>query len=213
MASDIVFYALNSEAYGKYCFDPDFELSPIVKTILPIIPAVFLSIAGFLNLNNWILYYIKIGQMASIVDQRAQKIGQKEYIVRLTKILNIITTILIVAVIVTGSALIIHSNMSKDNLNPQWLFAQGIIFTIIGLTFGISGILMLNRLKKYFNKFLVENLSMLVLAISGLSIPLILRGILNLIRHFSEAFQELIATNQIAYDIITFIVEIMPLCF
>lgn len=122
MAGQIVFYSLNSEAYGKYCFDPDFRMSPITKTILPITPAVFLSIAGFLNLNNWILFFIKIGKMASIVDQRAQKIGQKEYVTRLTKILNIITTILIFAVTVTGGALIIHANISKDNLNPQWLF-------------------------------------------------------------------------------------------
>ena len=151
--------------------------------------------------------------MASIVDQRAQKIGEEQYITRLTKILNIITTILIAAVSITGSALIIHGIISKNNLNPQWLFAQGIIFTILGLTFGISGILMLIRLKKFFNKFFVENLSMLVLAISGLSVPLILRGILNLIRHFSAAFEDWIMYNRIAYDVITFILEIMPVCF
>lgn len=151
--------------------------------------------------------------MASIVDQRAQKIGQKEYVARLTKILNLVTTFLILAVTATGIALIIYTNIYKDNLNPQWLFAQGIIFTVLGLTFAISGILMLNRLKKYFNKFFVENLSMLVLAINGLSIPLILRGFLNLFRHFSEAFEDFIADNQIAYDIITFILEILPVCF
>ena len=61
MASSIIFYSLNSEFYAKLCFDPNFNIGPIARTVFPILPAVFLSIAGFLNLNNWILYYVKIG--------------------------------------------------------------------------------------------------------------------------------------------------------
>ena len=74
MGSSILFYSINSEFYASFCFAYH-DISPIARTIFPIMPAVFLSIAGFLNLNNWILYYIKIGQMASVVDERAQKIG------------------------------------------------------------------------------------------------------------------------------------------
>lgn len=54
---------------------------------------------------------------------------------------------------------------------------------------------------------------MLVLAINGLSIPLVLRGIFNLVRHYNEPFEKWIGDNVIAYDVITFIVEILPLCF
>ena len=54
---------------------------------------------------------------------------------------------------------------------------------------------MYGRLKKYFNKFLVENKKMLILAINGLSIPLILRGVLNLVRHYSESFEDFIYNN------------------
>ena len=96
MASGIVFYSLNAEVCGKYCFDPDFEMSPITKTILPITPAVFLSIAGFLNLNNWIFYYFKIGEMASLVDSRAQDLGNIQRIKKFQKILNFITGLLII---------------------------------------------------------------------------------------------------------------------
>jgi ABC-type uncharacterized transport system permease subunit len=50
--------------------DPD---DPVFKyTVLDLVPVTFFLIGCMLNLNNWIFYYFKIGEMASFVDKRAK---------------------------------------------------------------------------------------------------------------------------------------------
>ena len=49
-------------------------------TVLAILPVTFFSLAIILNLNNWIFYYFKIGEMASLVDSRAQGLGNIQMI-------------------------------------------------------------------------------------------------------------------------------------
>lgn len=60
----------------------------------------------------------------------------------------------------------------------------GYNFIIIGVAFGVSGFMTNMRLKTFFNQFYMENRTMLVLATLGLSVPLILRGSLDLFRHY-----------------------------
>lgn len=58
----------------------------------------------------------------------------------------------------------------------------GINFTILGLLFAIVGIRSLQRLKKYFYSFYKENLCIIYSATMGLSLPLLVRGIVDTVR-------------------------------
>ena len=61
-------------------------------------PVSFFTIAVILNLNNWIFYYFKIGEMASHIDERAKKHANLSDLKRYSKILNRITIFCILAV-------------------------------------------------------------------------------------------------------------------
>ena len=65
----------------------------------------FLMLAAILNLNNWIYYYIKIGEMASHVDDRAMAYGNYQNIMRARRALNWTTGFLVL--IVAGCCTII----------------------------------------------------------------------------------------------------------
>jgi hypothetical protein len=70
------------------------------------------------------------------------------------------------------------------------------------------------RLKTYFNKFYKENRVMLTCATLGLTIPLILRGSLDLFRHYDPKFDEMIAENIALYDSMIFSIgDVIPISF
>ena len=75
MASNTIWYSF--VAYDNNFMDTHQGIEPDDPmwryTVLNIAPLIFLTIGVILNLNNWIFYYFKIGEMASFVDERAKK--------------------------------------------------------------------------------------------------------------------------------------------
>ena len=56
----------------------------------------------------------------------------------------------------------------------------GIAFNLLGITFGIVGILTNLKLKIYFKEFYCENRQKILISTYGLSIPMMLRGSFNI---------------------------------
>jgi hypothetical protein len=78
----------------KRCFGP--QPDPAwTYTVLAVLPVTFFSIAIILNLNNWIFYYFKIGEMASLIDQQASQLGDVHQIKKYRVFLNFMTGLLI----------------------------------------------------------------------------------------------------------------------
>ncbi len=73
----LILFSVNATLYSHPC---SATLNLALFTILPMTPVVSLSLAAIMNLNNWIVYYIKIGKMASQVDDRAVKLGDPKRI-------------------------------------------------------------------------------------------------------------------------------------
>ena len=91
---------------------------------------------------------------------------------------------------------------------------SGIIFVIIGVAFAVIGFMNNMRLKKFFFPFYQDNRVMLIAATLGLSIPLILRGTIDIIHHFSETAKDLIDDNMAVYDTVLFLIgDIIPISF
>jgi hypothetical protein len=66
-------------------------------------------------------------------------------------------------------------------------------------------------MKKYFGAFFHENKYMLVIASIGLSVPLIVRGILDLLR-IDETFEDKITSKEGLYDSLFFVLgDMIPL--
>ena len=153
--------------------------------VLSTMPVTFFSIAITLNLNNWMFYYFKIGEMASHIDERAKNHAHYGNLKRYSKILNCITGITIVMVSVPLTIIIVLDSLGK--VDDDFMFkvieiASGTVCVILGLAFGVSGFMNNRRLKKYFPDFFYEHKVMLVTASIGLSFSVLLRGILNLTR-------------------------------
>jgi hypothetical protein len=88
------------------------------------------------------------------------------------------------------------------------------LIILVGLAFGISGIMTTLRLKKYFNHFYRDHRCLLIVPPIGLSIPLIIRGTMDLLIMNSKISDFLIGEYRYYYDPIQFlIVDIIPLSF
>jgi hypothetical protein len=96
----------------------------------------------------------------------------------------------------------------------ETISVSGFNFLILGLAFGITGHMTNMRLKFYFNEFYCENRKMLILATIGLSFPLILRGSLDLIRHYAPGADDYIDQNIKVYDTLLFLIgDVIPISF
>jgi len=80
----------------------------IQNSVLTLLPLSIFLIAVIVNLNNWIFYYFKIGEMASHVDQRAQRYADKVKLTRVKTILNYLTTFFALATALSLGHLQIH---------------------------------------------------------------------------------------------------------
>jgi len=74
------------------------------------------------------------------------------------------------------------SKSIKDDFIDILLWGIGLTYTVYSLLFFITGFLSLGRLKKYFPVFYEENYLMLLIATLGLSVPLFLRGMFDILR-------------------------------
>ena len=90
------------------------------------------------------------------------------------------------------------------------MYLCGAIFVFLGLAFGITGIMTNMRLKSHFTEFYNENKCMLLGATYGLSIPMILRGLNDIMTRFSAKYHKVIMEHNISFEIIFFVFLELP---
>jgi len=212
LLSKLMLFATNASLYNHPC---SATLNVALFTVLPMLPVACLSMAAIMNLNNWIVYYIKIGKMASHVDERAEKYGDPKRIWRLRLIINLVTIVSTLALITFCTWLCIHTIKNpKDSKLPLLEVVSGITFLILGGTFGVTGIMNNYRLYKYFRPFYHENKCMLFLAAIGLSVPLIVRGALDTARYYSPNFNRNVEDHRALYDTMLYLLlDLVPIGF
>ena len=93
-------------------------------------------------------------------------------------------------------------------------FISGILFILLGSSFGVSGLLINRRLGVYFQEFYDDNKCVLWVACFGLSVPLIARGILDLARALNKDFDLFILYNIAIYSPSFYVLtDLIPLLF
>jgi hypothetical protein len=203
------FFSMNARIYHELPAEaqtPDFLYAAV-----PVLPVTLLSTAVVLNLNNWVFYYIKIGEMASHVDHKAIKLGELKALNRKRMILNGVTIAAIFVILFTFAVVCYHS-LNGDIIETQDKI--GFNFLILGVAFGITGLMTNMRLKHYFSEFYFENRKMLILATVGLSFPLMLRGCFDLTRFYNQGAEIFICRNIAVYDTILFLIgDVIPISF
>ena len=91
------------------------------------------------------------------------------------------------------------------------MYLCGIIFMFLGFAFGITGQMTNMRLKSHFTEFYNENKCMLLAATYGLSIPMILRGLNDIMTRASKTYHQSIIDHNISFEIGFFLVLDVPL--
>ena len=113
------------------------------------------------------------------------------------------------------------SDQYKDESHAQELeraeLITGTLFSCYSFFFGITGALILKRLKKYFLDFYNENKNMILFATLGLMFSLLIRGILDLTKYQERANKEFnmeMADFENVYNGVTLLVcDIIPIMF
>jgi hydrogenase-4 membrane subunit HyfE len=149
-------------------------------------PAFFFSVAVILNLGNWMSYYLKIGDQASLAYDDFKQPNKK----LLRRFMQVLTLVLLVCLPGYCVLTIILSFTEQKYERDTLLLTFGYFFVSIGLLFAISSLFINLRIKKYFPYFYKENRCILLLVLVLLSIPLILRGFIDIVRVYSVDFNE-----------------------
>jgi len=101
---------------------------------------------------------------------------------RNTKILDILITTLILAIIIT-TVVFLYLAISEDNFDLRIAEAgTGITYSVLCVAFGITGFLSISKLKFYFPDFYKENRCTLLFAVTGQSLSLMFRGVIDSLR-------------------------------
>ena len=168
-----------------------------------------------INLNNWAYYYIKIGEMGHINPLKKPGTNYAPKFRRHEQILNCLSLIFALGIV----ALKIWNMILNIQTPTQTISNRGLIFLgseliLIGVGFIIYGILTIRVLKTHFSKFYRENIFYLILATILLSLPLIIRGLLDLLRGAWKQFDEFTYNNLVAFNMFNYLVgTILPLAF
>ena len=94
------------------------------------------------------------------------------------------------------------------------LIILGSELNVIGVGFIIYGILTIRVLKIHFGKFYTQNFKYLVLATMFLSLPLMVRGLLDLVRGACKPFREWANDNFMFFNMFIYLVgTVLPLAF
>jgi len=173
-------------------------------------PAFFFSVAIILNLGNWMSYYLKIGDQASLAYDDFKQPHKK----LMRRIMQILTLVLLVS-LPGYCVLIIILSFTEEKYEKDDLFLTfGYFFVSIGLLFAISSLFINLRIKKYFPHFYNENRCILLLVLVFLSIPVILRGFIDILRVYSVDFNEWVDEYKQWFTPVFYIFgDLIPLCF
>ena len=94
------------------------------------------------------------------------------------------------------------------------MLVSGITFILLGLAFGTTGMFNNFRLRTFFPDFYDEHLHMLWFASFGLTLPIIIRGVLDITRYSNKRFIEIVNENIAVYDTGLFLVcDLIPISF
>lgn len=109
----------------------------------------------------------------------------EEYSYKNNKIvLNIFTALAVGGISFETIYIIIMTIITKKRYIEIIKVSSGLIFITLGLLFAVSGVATNMRINRYFPDFYKENKWMLIFATMGLSIPLIMRGSLDMLRYY-----------------------------
>ena len=90
----------------------------------------------------------------------------------------------------------------------------GVVFTFLAIMFGLVGCLILRRIKKYFGDFYKENKHTIFFATLGLTIPLLTRGLVDLLRYTNESFNTMLNKHENLYNALNFLIlDMIPILF
>lgn len=189
------------------------------------LPVMFLSLAVTLNLRNWMYYFIRIGDMAFQHQcMHAESTGHPvdPSLVRTQKrgrlwlqAVNIAAIFFMVMVGLFYMGIIALLIISQDGARSVLLAEAftGTLYTAHSLMFAFWGARILLRLRKYFREFYDENWAILLFATLGLSLSLLLRGFLDLVR-LDKRVREFLYEHENVFNSILFIFcDIIPICF
>ena len=192
----------------KSCFD--WIPSNYYLTMGSMMPAFFFSMAVILNLGNWMNYYLKIGDQASLAHDNFKQTNKKA-IKRCIQIFTLLLSISLPGYCI----LIIVFSMRDTKYEKHSLFLVfGYFFICIGILFGVASLVINLRIKKYFPGFYFENRTILILVSVFLSIPIIFRGVIDISRAYSETFEKWVLTHEEYFTPAFYILgDLIPLCF
>jgi len=226
LMSKVIFYAINAAFVSPaHRYDPDFDINPVVMIVTLVLPVQFLSIAIIINLRNWIYYHIKIGEMA--FHSQKQELDRDEncfvddYLVKLHRNmkkyvfwLDITTGGLIVIDLSSLIGITIYSSETCSSHLKVVELITGVVFGVLAVAFGATGILILSRLQQYFPMFYTENKSMILFATFGLMISLLCRAVIDNIRYFSTELDNLFSANINLFNTLMLIFcDVIPILF
>ena len=142
------------------------------------IPCFLISLTLTFNLNTWIRYYYIIhdkihGSIAS------KKLSKRKIIIDLSIMVIFIVDLSIFGVLL--AYYLMYDNV--DRFRYLLFLLYGCLFTSFGFAFAIPGFKSLRLIKKHFNGFYQSYKCYIYITTIGLSVPLLFRGIIDLVDH------------------------------
>lgn len=162
-----------------------------VVQFVRVAPVAFLQIAIVLNINMWVHFLLKIEVMAASLKLKVSSEDDGRKIKRQRKIANISSTLLVlgilgylVGVIVDWKSYYPHDHMTVEEIahyQRSIYLVIGLFFATVSFLFFLVSLMTIQRIQRYFPGLYLAHKRKMYLAMFGLSVPLILHAILDLL--------------------------------
>ena len=125
---------------------------------------------------------------------------------------NLILSFMIACTVFYTVYMMIYSAVHNINLNMQSIMVYGYALFITGFLFLVAGFSINIRLKRYFKDFYADHKVILWVATFGLSIPIMTRGIFDVVRFSDRPLDIYISNHEDIYSPIQYLVgDLIPL--
>ena len=125
---------------------------------------------------------------------------------------NLILSFMIACTVFYTVYMMIYSGVDNINLNKQSIMVYGYALFITGFLFLVAGFSINIRLKRYFKDFYADHKVILWVATFGLSIPIMTRGIFDVVRFSDRPLDIYISNHEDIYSPIQYLVgDLIPL--
>lgn len=206
--SKIILYSFNGSIY-VYCGD----WSPDIKwfSIIAAVPASTFLLVVIVNLNSWSHYYFKIEEMSVFAKDYAKK---SKFVKKFKTFINFITIIASAVVVFYTLFLCIKGSSLKDDMKNHMFVAAGVMLIVTGFLFWLQGVFINLLIKKNFSDFYQNNKITLWFPTYLLSVPIIIRGGIDIARVMDKDFDERVDDHREIFTITFYIfTDLFPLCF